>query len=102
MKNNLFTERLNEIRRRKKITQVDMAKILYVTPQAMSNYFRGREVTFDLLVMICEEFDVSADYMLGLTDIPKNYTDQQLAEENQYLRNQLKNIQSIIIETRGI
>lgn len=100
---NEFAKKLHQLRKSQGLTQREMSKALNININTYASYERGiREAGFSVLAKTCKEFDVSADYMLGLTDSPKNHTDQQLAEENQYLRNQLKNIQSIIAKTKDI
>lgn len=98
----IFVIRLRKLKRHLGITQAEMAKVVNLTPQAMSNYFHGREPNYEVLVQICKTFDVSSDYLLGLSDSPKAQTDKELAAENQYLRERLQEIQRIITETRGI
>ena len=98
----IFMIRLRKLKRHLGITQAEMARVVNLTPQAMSNYFHGREPNYEVLAQICKAFNVSSDYLLGLSDSPKAQTDKELAEENQYLRERLQEIQRIITETRGI
>lgn len=101
-KGSIFVTRLKKLKKHLGITQAEMARVVHLTPQAMSNYFKGREPNYEVLVQICKTFDVSADYLLGLSDIPKAQTNEELEKENQYLRERLEEIQRIISETRGI
>ena len=101
-KDSVLVNRLKEIKRWEGITQAEMARALNLKPQTISNYFCGRESSCGVLAAICRCFQVSADYLLGLSDIPRMQTDKELAAENQYLRERLQEIQRIITETRGI
>lgn len=101
-KDSVLVNRLKEIKRWEGITQAEMARALNLKPQTISNYFCGREPSCGVLAAICRRFQVSADYLLGLSDVPKAQTDKELAAENQYLRERLQEIQRIITETRGI
>lgn len=59
--------RLKEIRGR--ITQQECSKELGVSREAISSYERGsRRINLDTLIKFCKYFNVSADYILGLTD----------------------------------
>ena len=98
-KDSVLVNRLKEIKRWEGITQAEMARALNLKPQTISNYFCGREPK---LVLLSTFYDVSVDYLLGLSDVPKAQTDKELAAENQYLRERLQEIQRIITETRGI
>lgn len=107
--NRLYLQRIKELRKARKVLQSEMADYLGVSSQSYSSYENGREMDYEKLIQTAKFFNVSTDYILGLTDIPKEYTDQQLKEENRYLierlkqvREELERIQSIIIETRGI
>ncbi len=53
----------------KGLTQKQVADVLGVTHNAMSQYESGtREPSVDLIVKICKCLDVSSDYLLGLVD----------------------------------
>lgn len=66
----LFATRLRELRREKRLSQVDLGAILGYGYTAISNYENGRnEPSFSDFIRICETLDVSADYILGISDI---------------------------------
>ncbi|MDE5911453.1 MAG: helix-turn-helix domain-containing protein [Clostridia bacterium] len=64
-----FKDRLNEIIYEKQMTQSLLAKKIFLTQSTVSRYCNGNIMPpIDILVSICKELDVSADYLLGLTD----------------------------------
>lgn len=65
----IFSQRLLELRKEKKETQDDLAVILRVQRAQISEMERGRRTTtVEKLFLICEHYNVSADYLLGLTE----------------------------------
>ena len=66
---NLFTKRLKELRKEKKITQVQMAAVLEMTSRNYQRYEAGvLEPSMDNLIKIADYFDVPLDYLLGRSD----------------------------------
>lgn len=64
-----FSLRLKQLRLKNKLTQVELADILGLKPTAISNYEAERnEPSFAKLIALSKYFDVSCDYLLGLTD----------------------------------
>ncbi len=64
-----FNVRLRQLRQKNKLTQGELADILGLKPTAISNYESERnEPSFDKLIALSKYFDVSCDYLLGLTD----------------------------------
>lgn len=64
-----FSIRLKQLRQKHKMTQSDLAKILGLKPTAISNYESERnEPSFDKLIVLSKYFDVTIDYLLGLSD----------------------------------
>lgn len=64
-----FSLRLKQLRLKNKLTQGELAEILGVKPTAISNYESERnEPSFDKLIILSKYFDVSCDYLLGITD----------------------------------
>lgn len=65
-----MNKRLKQIREEKGISQKDVANALGVTISCYSNYEQGiRLPSIEVVIKICKFFNVSADYLLGLTDL---------------------------------
>ena len=70
----LNIDRLKEIRQDRDLQQVDIAKVLKTSQVQYSRYERGiRVMPIDKIAMLARFYDVSIDYLLGLTDIRKPY-----------------------------
>ena len=64
-----FNQRLKQLRLKNKLTQGELADILGLKPTAVSNYESERNApSFDKLIALSKYFDVSCDYLLGVTD----------------------------------
>lgn len=64
-----FSNRLRHLRQRYKLTQGELAEVLGLKPTAISNYeSRRNEPSFEKLKLLCDYFNVSCDYILGLSD----------------------------------
>lgn len=64
-----FTERFNEILIQSGKTQVEIARALNVTKQCINDYKVGKSVpSIETLFALCKYLEISADYLLGLTD----------------------------------
>jgi transcriptional regulator with XRE-family HTH domain len=64
-----FHTRLKQLRLDHNLTQSDLADILGLKPTAISNYESQRnEPSLEKLILLSEYFDVSCDYLLGVTD----------------------------------
>lgn len=64
-----FNARLKQLRQKHKLTQGELAEILGLKPTAISNYESERnEPSFDKLIALSKYFDVSCDYLLGVSD----------------------------------
>ena len=64
-----FNVRLKQLRQKNKLTQSELADILGIKPTAISNYESKRnEPSFDKLIALSKYFDVSCDYLLGVSD----------------------------------
>lgn len=61
--------RLKEYRKLQNLTQKQVAKLMNMTQQQYSRFENGIfELNYDQLVFLCKLYDVSSDYLLGLTD----------------------------------
>lgn len=72
MKN--FNERLRELREDNNLKQKELAEKLLVDQRSLSFYEIGKyEPNIETIKKIALFFNVSVDYLLGLTDDPKPY-----------------------------
>jgi len=66
---NIFGSRLLEVREERGESQQELADSIGITRQSLSRYELGeRTANIDLLKKVAEHYNVSADYLLGLTD----------------------------------
>ena len=69
----LFECRFTEIRKAKTSSQKEMASLLNVSRQSISNYEKGNaQPSLQNLVKIADTFDISLDYLLCRTDYMQN------------------------------
>ena len=65
----LFKDRFNEVLKTCGKTQTQIAKELNISKQCVNDYKKGKSVpSIETLYLLCKILDVSADYLLGLTD----------------------------------
>lgn len=70
----MIGERLAEIRKDHWDTQMSLAKKLNVTHFTVSSWEQGKSSPpQDMLVKICKLYHISADYLLGLSDVDPAY-----------------------------
>lgn len=66
-----FTKRMRDLREDKDLKQADVANVLNITRQQYQLYESGkRQLPIDLLMKLCEFYNVSSDYILGIKDTP--------------------------------
>ena len=66
-KTSVFATRLRHLRQMKNKTQTDCADVFNVTAVAYGSWERGeREPSLEKIVQICEYFNASADWLLGV------------------------------------
>lgn len=64
-----YLERMNALRQDNDLSQEQIAKVLGVAQTTYSQYELGkRQIPIDTLIKLCKFYNVSTDYMLGLTD----------------------------------
>ena len=62
-------EKLKELRAEKNISQNTLATLVGISRTAYANYEQGtREPSIDVIITLCDFFDVPADYLIGRTD----------------------------------
>lgn len=66
----IFIERVKEQMQLNRITMYKLAKDLNVNKQTVNFWLNGvNEPKISYLIRLCNYFDVSADYLLGLTEV---------------------------------
>lgn len=79
-----FCKTLTGIAKGKRMSQVELGEVLGYGYTAISSYENGRnEPSFSDFIQICRVLDVSADYILGISDIRKPYA---VLEKNELIR----------------
>ena len=64
-----YMRKIVQVRKEKHITQQKLANHLMITQQQYSDYERGKnELPIRYLISICKYLDISADWLLGLTE----------------------------------
>lgn len=64
-----YRERLRAVREDRDLTQAQVGKLLNKSQQGYSHIESGRaELKIDDLITLCRFYNLSADYMIGLTD----------------------------------
>lgn len=79
-------KRLKELREQKNLTQAQLSKLLNISASTIGMYEQGRRFPDEnLLKHISQYFNVSIDYLLGLTNIPNTIDDYiQKSNTNSY------------------
>ena len=70
----MIGERLQELRKDKRVSQAELGRMLGVSSNTISSYECNRSDPDDnLKIILAKFFDISVDYLLGLTDEPYSY-----------------------------
>ena len=66
-------KRIRDLREDHDLTQTELAKILNCSQQVYSNYELGqRDIPTDILIKLANFYNVSTDYILGISDQTKS------------------------------
>ena len=60
--------RIEELRKKKKLLQDDLCKELGISKKTYFNYVRKNIIPSDVLIKLSNIFECSTDYLLGLSD----------------------------------
>ncbi len=86
----MLNERLREIRTAKKLSQVELARLLGVTKQCVSNWENDNiQPSIEMLIKIANALQVSTDYLLSIEN-KRTLDVTELSEET------IQHIQQII------
>ena len=67
-----YRERLRGVREDRDLTQAEVGKILNKSQQGYNHIEAGRaELKIDDLVKLCQFYNLTADYLVGLSDQPQ-------------------------------
>lgn len=73
-----YQKRLRDVREDRDLTQAEVGKILNKSQQGYNHIETGRaELKIEDLIRLCEFYDLSADYLIGLIKTPKSYKDSE-------------------------
>jgi transcriptional regulator with XRE-family HTH domain len=76
----LRSERMREVRVARGLTQEELAARIGINLRQISRYEAGEsDPTGDALARLAKEMQVSADYLLGLTDDPNEHLGDELS-----------------------
>ena len=95
----MFGELLQELRKDRGLTQVQLAEVLHLSPLTISSYECGRTTPDDATkIEIAQYFGVSLDYLMGLVreptlcrmppfslKLPADFTPEDLAQVQEYI-----------------
>lgn len=94
-----FRDRLRHLRTLAGYSQQDLADIMNVTKQTISQYERGvRKPDQDTLLELCDIFNVSTDYLLGKTDVTLRFVSPEEYQNSYYLDPDTAQIAQKILE----
>ena len=69
-----YRERLRNLREDRDLTQAELGRLLSKSQQGYNHIEAGRaELKIDDLITLCRFYNLSADYLIGLTDRKKTY-----------------------------
>ena len=67
-----YRTRIRNIREDHDLTQAEIGKLIHKSQQGYNHIEAGRaELKIEDLAILCKFYNVSADYIIGLTDKPK-------------------------------
>ncbi len=65
----LFSERFRQLKEEKGLTLKEISEDLNISVPNLSYYMKGREPNYDTLIKIADYFDVTADWLIGRSNI---------------------------------
>lgn len=67
-----YAQRIKDIREDRDYTQKEIAEVLKTERSYYNKYENGKHpLPIDHLITLCKFYNLSADYLLGLTDTPR-------------------------------
>ena len=84
-----FGQILRQLRKQKKLTQKELADIIFVEQTTISGYENGKiQPTAKVIIELADYFDVSTNYLLGQPEKNKNQLEQIIDSTIDELKNE--------------
>lgn len=82
----ILNERIRQLRVKNKLTAKDLSRVFGISESSVSLYESGKRTpNIDLIIKLSNYFNVSTDYLLGITDIPIPYCNQDNIDLAKYI-----------------
>ena len=95
---NTLGKRIKSLREQKELSQLEFSKLLNISNSTLSQYEAGNRMPSDeIKKKIAQYFDVSLDYLMGVSDIRNPYTEKSIEEEYKEDFNALENFRQVMI-----
>lgn len=94
---NVFAIRLTNLLEENNVSQTSISNTIGITRQAISQYCNGGTTpNVEILIKIAKYFDVSSDYLIGLSDTPAtDIDDKAITEKTGLSYDAVNNLKSI-------
>jgi len=107
-----FGERLKELRKSHSLSQRKLAEALNLAQSSIFSYEKGQKSpTAEVIIRAADYFEVSADYLLGLTDDPHGDISNSMKKrlemmalleaENEELKKKIKAVLDALLKNDG-
>lgn len=96
----MFKERLKQLRKEKGLIQKELADIFHMQNTAISKYELGeRNPDQETLIALAKYFDVSLDYLTGISDIRNPYKEDK---DDYPIVDDIEEAMKVILEQPGL
>lgn len=103
-----FAERLKELRKEKQLTVEQLANNIGSAKSTISRYENGREPKGDIIRLLTNYFNVSIDYLMGISDDRKPSTDKETIDffevkfDNENLKLNKEDVEALLNKLKNI
>lgn len=94
-----FANRLKQLRKESNLTQEELAQKISKTRSTIAGYETERkEPDYETLVLLAKYFNVSLDYLMGVSDVKNPYSEKNIEEEYKDEIEALEEFRQIMID----
>lgn len=89
--------RIKDLRKKHKITQMELSEYLNISQSTLALYeSKKRAVSVDIIIKLSQFFNVTTDYLLGISDDPKSEAvhGEQLTDDEKKLIDTYRSLNS--------